>query len=276
MAHELGGQLNINVPTSDRNRLRLWMIRLRLALAGVVLVLPVLGACAKSERAADGRVPVSIHGVNYTAQEFGFVLVDPLDKENAAGEESITPYGAGGIVCCFNLPRQWRPGLKAEVRATLWILPTPDHDLTSVKKSYALDIPAYDLGNVPELWILRTADNVFSLVASNFQPNHPDWPGKIKGWPVPSVEYRRVIHARYLKEAESDVSLYEGMLAGLKNQPVEHGKRVWEHRLVSEADTLKAYKGSRDAAFLAMLRAEYETGLVEAKNKLQKVAAAQP
>ena len=256
----------------------LWMyrLRLRLAVAGVVLVLPMLSACAKSERTLDGQVPVSIHGVNYTAQEFGFVLVDPLDKENVAGEESITPYGAGGIVCCFNLPKQWRPGLKAELRATLWILPTPGHDLSSVKKSYTLDIPAYGLGKVPELWILRTADNEFSLVATNFQPNHPEWPGKIKGWPVPSLEYQRVIHARYLKEADSDVSLYEGLLAGLKFQPVEHGKRVWEHRLVREGDTLKAYIGPRDAKFLAMLRAEYEMGLVEAKNKLQKVAAAQP
>ena len=276
MAYELGGQLNNNVLTSDRNRLRPWMIRLRLALAGVVLVLPVLGACVKSQRAADGRVPVAIHGVNYTAQEFGFVLVDPLDKENAAGEESIPPYGAGGIVCCFNLPRQWRPGLKAEVRATLWILPTPDHGLTSVKKSYALDIPAYAPGKVPELWILRTADNEFSLVASNLQPNHPDWSGKIKGWPVPSLEYQRVIFARYLKEAKSDVNLYESSLADLKKRPLEHGKEMWVQRKVRETEALKAYKGPGDAAYLASLREEYQTGLVEARDKLKKVEAAQP
>ena len=251
-------------------------LRLRLALAGVVLVLPMLSACAKSERTLDGQVPVPIHGVNYTAQEFGFVLVDPLDKENVAGEESITPYGAGGIVCCFNLPKQWRPGLKAELRATLWILPTPGHDLSSVKKSYTLDIPAYGLGKVPELWILRTADNEFSLVATNFQPNHPEWPGKIKGWPVPSVEYRRIIHARYLKEAQSNVNLHESLLAGLQNNPHEHGKEAWEFRKVSDSAALKAFKGPEDAAFLAMLRADYEAGLVEARDKLTEVKAAQP
>ena len=249
---------------------------LRLALAGVVLVLPMLSACAKSERTLDGQVPVPIHGVNYTAQEFGYVLVDPLDKENVAAEESITPYGAGGIVCCFNLPKQWRPGLKAELRATLWILPTPGHDLSSVKKSFTLDIPAYGLGKVPELWILRTSDNEFSLVASNFQPNHPEWPGKIKGWPVPSVEYRRIIHARYLKEAQSDVNLYESSLVDLEKRPLEHGKEMWEQRRVRESDALKVYKGSGDAAYLASLREEYQAGLVEAREKLKRINAAQP
>ena len=256
----------------------LWMNRLglRLALAGAVLVLPMLTACAKSERAADGRVPVAVHGVNYTAEEFGFVLVDPLDKENGAGEEAINAYGAGGTVCCFSLPKQWRPGLSAEVRATKWLPRTPGQTLRSVKKSYLLDIPAYEQGKAAELWVLRTADDEYSIVASNFQPDHPQWPGKVKGWPVPSVEYQRIIHARYLKEAQSDVDLYESSLEELKNQPVESGKGTWEHRMIREADVLKVYKGPTDPAFLAMLRDEYQTGLVEAQKKLKRVKAERP
>ncbi len=256
----------------------LWMNRsgVRLALAGVVLVLPMLTACAKSERADDGRVPVAIHGVNHTADEFTFVVADPLDKENIAGGETILAYGAGGTMCCFNLPKQWRPGLTAEVRATIWLPATTEEKLPSVKKSYVLDVPAYEQGKATELWILRTADNEFSLVASNFQPDHPQWPGKTKGWPVPSVQYQRIVHAQSLKQAQSDVALYESLLAGLKNRPVEHGKDAWEHRMVSDAHTLKAYKGPADPAFLAMLRADYQTGLVETTEQLKRVKAAQP
>ena len=254
----------------------LWIDRLRLAIAGAVLILPMLTACAKSERADDGRVPVSIHGVNYTAQEFGFVLVDPSDKENGAGEEAITAFGAGGTVCCFNLPKQWRAGLKAELRATVWVPPTPEKSLSSVKKSYVLDIPAYEQGKAAELWILRTAADEYNLVASNFQPDHPQWPGKIKGWPVPSVAYQQILHARLLKEAQSDVDLFEHSLASLKNNPVEYGKEIWDHRMVREADALKAYKGPGDAEFLAMLREEYQTGLTEAQENLKRVKVAQP
>lgn len=252
----------------------LWMNRL--ALTGVVLFLPLLTACAKSDRAANGQVPVSIHGVNHTADEFTFVVADPLDKENIVGGETILAYGAGGTMCCFNLPKQWRPGLKAEVRATIWLPATAEERLPSVKKSYVLDIPAYEQGKTPELWILRNADDEFDLVASNFQPDHAKWPGKIKGWPVPSVEYQRIIHAAYLKEAQSDVDLYESSLEELKNQSVESAKATWDHRIIREANALKAYNGPTDPAFLAMLREEYQTGLVEAQKKLKHVKAERP
>ena len=252
----------------------LWMNRL--ALTGVVLFLPMLTACAKSERAANGRLPVPIHGVNHTADEFTFVLADPLDEENVAGGETINAFGAGGTMCCFSLPKQWRPGLKAEVRATKWLPRTPENTLPAVKQSVVLDIPVYEQGKAAELWILRTADDEYNIVASNLQPDHPKWPGKIKGWPVPSVEYQRIIHARFLKEAQSDVDLYEGLLADLKNKPTERGKDAWEFRMVSDANTLKAYKGPGDAAFLAMLGANYHAGLTEAREKLQRVKAEQP
>ena len=252
------------------------LMGLRPVLAGVMLVFPMLTACAKTELSANGRVPVAVHGVNYTAQEFGYVLVDLVDKENGVGEETITAYGAGGTVCCFSLPKQWHLGLKAELRATVWLPPTLEDNLPAAKRSYFLDIPAYEQGKAAELWVVRTADDEFSLIASNFQPDHPKWPGKIKGWPVPSVEYQRIIHARFLKEAQSDVKLFESSLADLKNQPVEHGKGMWSDRMISEAKALKAYKGPEDPAFLTSLREEYQTGLVEARGKLKSVKAAQP
>ena len=89
--------------------------------------------------------------------------------------------------------------------------------------------------------------------------------GEIKGWPVPSVEYQRTIHARLVEEAQSDIDLYESLLAGLKNMPVEQGKEACDHRRVSDADSLKAYLGSEDPAFHAMQRDDYQRGLVESQ-----------
>ena len=251
-------------------------ICIRAVLTAVVLVAPVLAACAKSERADKERIPVAVHGVNHTAHEFSFVIVDPLDEKNIAGGETINAFGAGGTMCCFNLPKQWRPGTKAQVKATLWLPRGPGESLSSLKKTYVIDVPAYQQGKAAELWILRTGDDEFSLVASNFQPDHPQWPGKIKGWPVPSMEYKRIIHAGLLKEAQSDVDLFESLLDGLKRHPVEHGKRVWEFRRINNANALKPYKGPADADFLTMLYEEYQTGLVEAREQLKRMKAAQP
>ena len=258
--------------------MRLWTncAGFAVVVGGVVLAISILAADVTSGGARGERVPVSIHGVNHTAQEFTFVLADPLDKENVAGGETINAYGAGGTMCCFNLPKQWRPGLKAEVRATIWLEPTQENTLPSVKKRYVFDIPAYEQGKAAELWVLRTGDDELSVVLSDLQPDHPEWPGKIKGWPVPSLEYRRVIHARFLKEAQSDVELSEQSLADLKNRPVEHGREMWEHRMLSEAKALKIYKGPADPAFLASLREEYRSGLVYSQEKLKRVKEVQP
>lgn len=183
--------------------MKFWLMQLSLrpALAGAMLVLPLLSACAKSERAFDGRIPVAVHGVNHTAQEFTFVLADPLDMENRAGGETINAYGAGGTMCCFNLPKQWHPELKVELHTTKWIPRTPENVLPSGRQSFTLEIPVYEPGKAAELWILRTEDDTYSIVVSNLQPDHPEWPGKTKGWPVPSLEYRQLMHARDLKEA---------------------------------------------------------------------------
>jgi hypothetical protein len=35
-----------------------------------------------------------------------------------------------------------------------------------------------------ELWVLRGADGSMSVVSSDFQPDHPNWPGRVKDWPV--------------------------------------------------------------------------------------------
>lgn len=56
-----------------------------------VIALPALAACAKN------TVPVSVHGVNYAADEFSYVIEDPANKKNTAGGETVGPFAAGAV-----------------------------------------------------------------------------------------------------------------------------------------------------------------------------------
>lgn len=56
---------------------------LRLILALIALASSMLTACAKSNLSSTTHVPVEIHRVNHTAEPFGFILADPLDKQTA-------------------------------------------------------------------------------------------------------------------------------------------------------------------------------------------------
>lgn len=62
---------------------------------------PATGMCAKD------TVPANIHSVNHSAEEFTYWLEDPLDGKDRGDGESVGPYKASGIMCCFSLPRQF-------------------------------------------------------------------------------------------------------------------------------------------------------------------------
>ena len=137
-------------------------------------------------------VDVSLHGVNYSDRVFSYTVKDPLAKnKSGAGGELIDPFGAGGTMCCVTLPMIWRSGLKLQVDTTYWLEKRPDGVLPEIKETRLVDVPPYVEGKPGELWVLRAADGGISVISSDFQPDHPKWPGKTKGWPVPSLDYRR-------------------------------------------------------------------------------------
>ena len=182
----------------------------------------MLAACAKSD------VPVPLHGVNYSGQTFRYFLVDPTNEKNSGGGEEIGPFEAGGTVCCFTLPAQWRPGLKVEIRETYWLPKRPDNTLPELKKKHVVKVPSYAGREVGELWVIRAADGTMSLVSSNYQPNHRKWPGKIKGWPVPDLAYRRQRYDLYINDARENVELYRGLLDELDRTPAKGATDSWE------------------------------------------------
>ena len=198
---------------------------------GVCLAL--LG-CGKQ---AGETASVNVLGVNYTAGEFRYRLEDPANAKNAVGGELIDSFSGGGIRCCFELPRQWRPGLKVRIHTTLFELPPPPNDgienLKEIRHSTDAEVPPYVDDKVGDLWVVRQADGSFGVISSSYQPDHPKWPGAIKGWPVPSLEYRRSRYDIHIDIAEKSLEGWQRYAVEFrKDRPKvinETWKHMWEH-----------------------------------------------
>lgn len=245
---------------------RIW----RYGFVAIMLAAPMLVACAKPD------VPVPIHGVNYRAEVFSYVLVDPTNANNTGGGELIDPFSAGGTMCCYTLPAKWRPGLKVEIRETHWLPKLADDTLPEVSKKHLVEIPQYAAGRAGELWVIRAPDGSMNVVSSNFQPDHKKWPGEIKGWPVPSIQYLRERQDVYIMDAKKIVDIFSLALKELNESPLELAKSEWTLATKYEPKELKSYAGPGDPAYLTMLKKSYEDALVSAREKLQREEAARP
>jgi hypothetical protein len=219
---------------------------------------------------AKPTVPVSVHGVNYSNEEFSYTVEDPNDAKNKAGGELINRFAAGGAMCCYELPRQWRPGLQVKVNSTHWLPKQADGKLPEVKQTLVVDVPPYADGKPGELWVLRQADGSVKVVSSDYQPDHEKWPGEVKGWPVPSAEYRQDRLRLYLKLAEGDVRLYTNALEEMQTRPGQASAQAWESGRKYNPKELVGFDGPQDPRFQEWLKADYRRLLEESESKVAR------
>lgn len=245
------------------------IVGLRTLLAAVLL-LPMLSACAKTD------VPVSIHGVNYSGEIFRYFVVDPNDKKNSGGGETIDPYGAGGTMCCFSLPKKWRPGIKVQINVTHWLASKGDDSLQEVPETKIVEVPAYVNGKPGELWVLRGEKGDLSVISSDYQPDHANWPGKIKGWPIPSVEYRRERWQIYMDHEQGEVRTFEKALAEIENSPQKIAQEEWELAKKYDEKSLAPYSGPGDPLYISSLKKNYQAGLVRSKKNVEELRKQRP
>jgi hypothetical protein len=146
-----------------------------LTTTGIALVLATCAAAAHA---------VGIRTLNYTARDLNYIAVEePGNPNNGGGGDGATPYSSGGHVCCFGIPDQWHPGLKVLVI----------YQLEPERKEYRrvlVDVPPYAGGKKGDIWLTVHADESVEAVVSNFGPSRPEWPGRVKGYPEPTREYR--------------------------------------------------------------------------------------
>lgn len=246
------------------------LLHLRRLLCACTLSVPLLAACAKP------TLPVNIHGVNYSAEAFSFVLQDPADPKNTGHGELVDSYAAGGTTCCYVLPKKWKPGMKVSIQSKHWLGKTADHSLRDVASEHVVDIPRYADGKPGELWVLRAADGTMDIVSSDFQPDHPKWPGKVKGWPVPSVAYQRERYDLYIDHEKGGVRLYEKMLAELDAIPDRRAAEDWDFAVRRGKKSIEGFTGPTDAKFRAMLRREFEEGLKYSREQVERLEKGRP
>jgi hypothetical protein len=244
--------------------------QLRRVWAACLLSVPMLVACAKP------TLSVSLHGVNYSGQVFSFIVIDPNNPNNSGGSGLIDPYAAGGTECCYELPKKWRPGMKIAIRSTHSVGKLADNTLRDVVENHSVDVPRYADGKPGELWVLRTADGSVDLVSSDFQPDHTRWPGKVKGWPVPSLEYQRERWDLYIDHERGGVKLYEGLLAELQATPDQAAIDEWNYLLEHDKQLLKGFSGPNDKKFREKLWSDYEGGLKRSRQQLQRLTERRP
>jgi hypothetical protein len=148
--------------------------------------------------------------------------------------------------------------------------------LPEVKEEHVAELPLYADGKPGELWVLRKADGSISLVSSDYQPDHRKWPGKVKGWPVPSLEYRRERWELVRKHEAGGVQLYISMLDELEKKPGLRANEDWEVAKEYDRESIKGFSGPDDPKYREKLRKEYTEGLERSKRLLTDVMRAKP
>ncbi len=241
-----------------------------------VALLTCLLVSATTLGCTDSTVAVDVHGVNYGGNEFFYSIIDPVTQRPGGVGEHLAPYSGGGITCCFTLPKKWRPGIKVQLFTRHWLPQAADGSLPRIDKNETVEVPPYVDDKPGELWIIRSAEGGISVVSSNYEPSHPKWPGKVRGWPVPSIEYKREQWQMYRDHEEGVVRVFQSLLRELSEAPETRAKKAWEHAREYDKESIQGFKGPSDPRYLEFLRMDYQKGLNESKERLQRLMESRP
>jgi hypothetical protein len=111
-------------------------------------------------------------------------------------------------MCCVNLPAKWQPGMRLVVQ-------TKDETKAKTAAEWSkeniplklrlVDVPPYAEDDVGTVWVQLLPDDKVALVVSRYDPSNSNWPGVIKGWPKPSLEYRRQLWDQEIRLLTKDL-----------------------------------------------------------------------
>lgn len=180
-------------------------------LGRVLLVLVVLASSGCAAMGSD-KIGVSLTAVNYTDEDYDVVgIARADDPEQLEAMERVAAYAGSGAMCCVSLPTQWRPGLKVVVKTRLGTKAKTYQEWAYEKiplRTHELEVPRYE--EPATLWVQILDGGMLAAVVSRYDPPNANWPGAVKGWPRPSLDFRRKIWSR-------DYSILLGDLRSLEN-----------------------------------------------------------
>lgn len=236
---------------------------------------------------SDDTTDLNITGVDYAGQGIGsYYVVDPNNDKNRGGGESITPYSAGGIMCCYEVPREWHEGLNVEVVVRYPLEgDTTDERSESLAKREAegklnetihVDIPEYDTPAKGTLWVQFLPNKKANVVVSNLSPDHKDFPGEVKGWPVPSDEYRRKLIDQKIGMAEGRLELSRENLLRLKKDPDGMAQEQWKMLKEIRSNRIDGFSGPDDPKFRTFLQEDLRGSVDLYKEEIEELKRARP
>jgi hypothetical protein len=169
-----------------------------------------------------------------------------------------------------------RPASKCKYRQRTGQKKGPEKKLEEITQVHMVELPRFPDRELGALWVLRTKEGAIELVFSSVQPDHPDWPGRVKGWPEPSLEYRRERWELYRNLAEDSVENNRNLLSGLQAKSQQDLRKSWELHKRYNREEVSEFTGPEDPAFSAYLKKRYVDGLRHSELKLQKILKAKP
>lgn len=241
-------------------------------LVGVLGVGGMVGLALSQYRGS--HTSVSLHGVNYSDREFSYFIAAPENPKKTIGGEHIAPFAGGGTTCCAVLPWKWQPGTKVRLTTTHWLKKLPDGSLPEVTEEHEVEVPEY--AEAGELWIIRDSAGKISVVSSNVQPDHPTWPGKVKGWPVPSLEYQRQRWELYVHEKKIYLNTFANSLKEIESDPDKQAMEAWNHAMEYSPSELKGFTGPKDPNYRSHLTNTYSIRLRELEGELDALLRSKP
>ncbi|MGO4812258.1 DUF3304 domain-containing protein [Cupriavidus sp. 2MCAB6] len=134
-------------------------------LSSVLFLLLRLGGCT------DDMIPVEVTGYNHMDKRaiVSFTV-------NGAGGPNLGPGGGGGSFnCCIEIPKRWRPGMKAKIR---WEYGSGDDS----PREAEVAIPKYTAQNRGAVQVHFYPEHRVKIVVSRYSLGHPANPLPQKDW----------------------------------------------------------------------------------------------
>ncbi|PLC02182.1 hypothetical protein CY658_26835 [Variovorax sp. RO1] len=222
----------------------------------VLLASLAIGGCALGHAET---VPASVSGVNYTDQDIRYRLFDPKDpKQTVVASEEIGPFAAGGVICCYNVPKTWAPGIQVGV-----ILQSFDNQAKRYRprQTFIVDLPPYDKsGKAGDVWFINYPDGTVGVLSTAYRPNGDEWPGKIKGWPKPSLAFQMELWERDMKLARQALEADQRAMDEFRKDSKKYLKETWDQFENEPAfrSKLEPFSGPDDPVFFADRKAALE------------------
>ena len=234
--------------------------------AGITLLLSSLLLLTGCQ---EKQVGATVTGLNYRDDEIRFYVTDPDNDKNSVGGEDFLPYSVGGQLCCYALPAKWHKGLRVrlEIKVSSNVLHDKGWDAYeaeqearrqagTLNQTVMLDIPEYHSQGTPTLWVQFLPGDKYTAIVSDAGPRDEAWSGEVKGWPVPSLEYRKKLWNRKMRDAQNGLKTANELLEESRHSTEEQLKEKWDFYKTYDKKKIMDFDSYHDPKFINYLESK--------------------